>query len=389
VKLACVVHRYGAEIAGGSEGHCRAIAERLAALHDVTVLTTCASDHVTWENVYPAGASRIGPVGVVRFAVARPRSMHRFADISELVFGGRASEAEQEQWFRENGPEAPGLLEHLERHGREFDRILFWSFRYYQTFFGLPLVEDRAVLLPTAEEDAAIRLGVVRRFFARPAGFVFLTPEEEALVSRWAAGPLAPACTIGTGLEPATAGAASGAAELAAAGIAPPYVLYLGRVDPNKGCETLLRYFVRRHEETGSDVPLVLAGPSNMPVPRHPAVTALGFVAEPVREALLRHAAALVVPSPYESLSLVLLEAWNHAVPALVNGRCGVLRGQALRSNGALYYGSYDEFARGLGALLDQPDLARQMGRQGLAYVDAMYRWPRVMATLDAFLNGL
>ncbi len=47
-------------------------------------------------------------------------------------------------------------------------------------------------------------------------------------------------------------------------------------------------------------------------------------------------ASVLLVPSPFESLSLVLLEAWNHAVPALVNGRCSVLKGQARRANGAL-----------------------------------------------------
>ena len=32
MKLACVVHRFGADIAGGSEGHCRLIAEHLDAL---------------------------------------------------------------------------------------------------------------------------------------------------------------------------------------------------------------------------------------------------------------------------------------------------------------------------------------------------------------------
>src|SRR5262245_55166329 len=140
MKLACVVHRFGAEIAGGSEAHCRAIAERLAANHDVTIVTTCAKDHVSWQNEYPAGTSELGRLHVRRFPVARTRSLHRFRDISTSVFSGGASRSEEEQWFRENGPETPELLSYLERHGRDFDRILFWSFRYYQTFFGLPLV---------------------------------------------------------------------------------------------------------------------------------------------------------------------------------------------------------------------------------------------------------
>src|SRR6187397_1308998 len=50
VKLAFVVQRYGDQIAGGSEAHCRELARRLAPTHDVTVLTTCATDYVTWAN---------------------------------------------------------------------------------------------------------------------------------------------------------------------------------------------------------------------------------------------------------------------------------------------------------------------------------------------------
>ena len=201
MKLACVVHRFGADIAGGSEGHCRGVAERLAEHHDITILTTCARNHVTWQNEYPAGVSRVGSLPVRRFPVVRTRSLHRFAAISELVFSGAASEPEQERWFRENGPEAPELLEFLERHGPEYDWILFWSFRYYQTFFGLPLVADRAVLVPTAEEDPLIRgADILGRFFTLPAGFVFLTPEEQALVAVRSPRPLAPSCVIGSGL---------------------------------------------------------------------------------------------------------------------------------------------------------------------------------------------
>jgi glycosyltransferase involved in cell wall biosynthesis len=388
LKLACVVHRFGADVAGGSEGHCRAVARRLAANHQVTVVTTCAKDHVTWRNEYSPGVSTDGPLRVLRFPVERTRSLHRFAEISEIAFSGKASEGEQEEWFRANGPEVPSLIDFLAKSGTEFDRLLFWSFRYYQTFFGLPLVADRAVLLPTAEEDPVLRLDVLDRFFARPLGFFFLTPEEQELVERRSSQPLAPSVVIGGGLDVPTT-SASGGARLDHLGIASPFLLYLGRVDPNKGCETLLHHFTKYCGDKGDIVRLVMAGPANMPIPQHPAIRALGFVGEAVREQLLSAAAALVVPSPFESLSLALLEGWNHGVPALVNGRCTVLKGQALRSNGALHYRSYDEFAAGLTYLLANPGAARRLGEQGLAYVDRNYRWSHVMNKVEQFLGSL
>jgi glycosyltransferase involved in cell wall biosynthesis len=385
MRLACVVHRFGAGIAGGSESHCRAIATRLAARHDVTALTTCATDHITWKNALPSGPSQDGPLKVLRFPVVRTRSRHRFADISEIAFGGDASPAEEEQWFRENGPESPALLEHLTRHAREYDRILFWSFRYYTTFFGLPLVADRAILVPTAEDDEVIRFEILQRFFAQPAGFLFLTAEEQALVARCTGQPLTPSSVIGTGLDPFVSHAGGGAA---LPGVERPFALYLGRIDPRKGCETLLRYFLRFHEAPRSPVRLVLAGPVNMPIPSHPMLQCLGQVSETDREMLLSNAAALVVPSPHESLSLVLLEAWNHGVPALVNAWCDVLKGHALRSDGALGYRDFDEFARGLDYLLTHADESAILGRQGLAYVEREYRWPAVIARVERFLTG-
>jgi len=95
------------------------------------------------------------------------------------------------------------------------------------------------------------------------------------------------------------------------------------------------------------------------------------------------------VPSPYESLSMALLEAWNHGVPALVNAQCRVLKGQAQRSGGALYYRNYDEFAAALKVLLGRPDVARSLGTAGRNYVAHTYRWPTVMGTLESFLTTL
>ena len=382
MKLACVVHRFGADIAGGSEGHCRLVAEHLAARHDVTIITTCAKDHITWRNHYPAGETRVGHLRVLRFPVARERELHRFMDLSDLVFADRATADEQEQWFRENGPDAPALLEHLRTHGAGYDRVLFWSYRYADTYFGLPLVADRALLVPTAEEDPLIHIDALSRFFALPKGFLFLTPEEETLVAARAPGGT-PSAVIGSGLDRAPD--AADLSRLDPLRLADPFVLYLGRIDPNKGCQALIRHFLR-YVEGGRNAQLVMAGPASMPIPEHPLIRPLGFVDDGVREALLRKARALIMPSPFESLSMVLLEAWNHGLPALVNARCKVLRGQVERADGGLYYGNTVEFAAALDYLLDHPDAARQLGRQGLAYVDREYRWPIVMNKIEALL---
>lgn len=384
MKLACVIHRYGAEIAGGSEAHCRAIAERLSARHDVTVLTSCAQDHLTWRNFYPAGETRVGPVRVLRFPVARTRRPQRLAELSDLVFTDRASATEEHAWFRENGPDVPGLIDHLRQYGRDFQLVLLWSYRYFPSFFGLPLVQDRAVLVPTAEEDPLIRARSLGRFFLLPKAYLFLTPEERELVAAAADGPLPPSLILGAGLDPASKNQSE---PIEALGLGDPFVLYLGRVDRNKGCETLLRCFTQYFEERRSAVTLVLAGPAAMPIPEHPRIRALGYVDAAVREALLSRARALVIPSPFESLSLALLEGWNHARPALVNGRCHVLRGQVRRANAGLYFDRYDDFAVSLDWLLDQPDAAAQLGRQGLDYVERHYRWPGVMEKLETFLE--
>ena len=389
MKLACVVHRFGAAIAGGSEGHCRAIARRLAANHDVTVLTTCASDHVSWRNEFPAGESLDEGIRVRRFPVARERALDRFGEITERVFDASASVDEEEQWFRENGPDVPDLVVHLRQHASAYDRVLFWAFRYASTYFGVDAV-PRGVLVPTAEHDPVIRFTSTGRLFTKPAGFLFLTPEEAALVAAHCPAPLAPSCIIGTGLEPAEAPPAlSGIERPVRSAVEEPFLLYLGRIDPNKGCETLLRHYIRWSERADLRVPLVLAGPANMPIPAHPSVKFLGYVDDAQRDALLASASALVVPSPYESLSIVLLEAWNRGTPALVNGDCDVLRGQALRSDGALYYRTYDEFVHAVEQLLGNPDVNRQLGRNGLAYVEREYRWPTVMGKLEEFLAGL
>ena len=76
VKVAIVVQRYGAEINGGAELHARYVAERLARHVQVEVLTTCATDYVTWRNSLPAGR-RDGPRRHGPPFSSRPRARSR------------------------------------------------------------------------------------------------------------------------------------------------------------------------------------------------------------------------------------------------------------------------------------------------------------------------
>jgi glycosyltransferase involved in cell wall biosynthesis len=50
------------------------------------------------------------------------------------------------------------------------------------------------------------------------------------------------------------------------------------------------------------------------------------------------------VPSPYESLSLLALEAFAVGTPVLANARSEVLVEHCLKSNAGLYYADRDEF---------------------------------------------
>jgi glycosyltransferase involved in cell wall biosynthesis len=69
-----------------------------------------------------------------------------------------------------------------------------------------------------------------------------------------------------------------------------------------------------------------------------------------------------------------------------VNGRCAVLHGQVIRANGGLSYRYASDFEASLTYLLTHPDVARRLGRQGLAYIEQEYRWPRVMRKVEEFL---
>src|SRR5438128_9553635 len=115
-----------------------------------------------------------------------------------------------------------------------------------------------------------------------------------------------------------------------------------------------------------------------MEIPSHPDIVALGFLEEEEKWQVLAAAQLLIMPSLYESLSIVVLEAWSVGVPVLVNGQSAVLRGQCQRSGGGLEYTNYAEFERVLTHLAREPSSARALGERGRRFVRENYAWPVV-----------
>jgi glycosyltransferase involved in cell wall biosynthesis len=383
VRLAFVIQRYGLEVNGGAELHCRWLAERLQRRHQVEVFATCALDYLEWTNHYPAGTEMVNGIPVHRSTVRRPRDARAFASLSDRCFHEAHTREEEEAWVRENGPFSPDLVKAVGGARGRFDRFLFYCYRYYHSYHGLPAVRDQAILVPTAEEDPAITLGIFKPFFRLPRGIVYLTPEERALVEDASGTRDVPSVVIGSGIDlPPVDPALDFRAKH---GIERPFILYVGRIDRNKGAVTLFAYFQDFLKESGADVDLVLAGRAVVPIPGHPHIRHVGFITEEEKVAALRQCRLLVIPSPYESLSVITLEAWKLGVPVLANARCKVLMGQCLRSNGGLIYHGYAEFAEGLRLLLTEPGLAEALGRQGRAYVEREYSWE----TIDRKMEGL
>jgi glycosyltransferase involved in cell wall biosynthesis len=374
VKLAIVVQRYGPDINGGAELHARYVAEHLARHADVCVLTTCARDYVTWRNELPAGTDRVNGIQISRFPVARPRSPHAFARHSDRVFEQPHSIADELAWLDAEGPATPALVRHLKARQHEYDYFIFFSYRYYHAYHGIRAVASKALLVPTAERDPAIGLGLFPPIFRGARAIMYNSPEERAMIRSVAANQGVPGVVVGIGSE--VPDRLSPERFRRKFRLHSRFAIYVGRIDENKGCRELFEFFQRYAARTPGDLTLALVGTSILPVPPHPRIRHLGFVSDQDKFDAMAAADVLIMPSFYESLSMVALEAWALGRPVLANGRCDVLRGQCLRSNAGLYYENYDEFAAALLRLGEDRDLAAALGANGREFFCRHYSWP-------------
>ena len=415
MKIAFVVQRYGSDVLGGAEHLCRLVAERLATQHDVEVITTCARDYRTWKNEYPEGTDRVRGVTVRRFATTRVRDIEAFNRYSDWISGHEHSRADEMEWLEQQGPWSPPLVEYLRRQQQQYDVLVFFTYLYAPTVLGLDVNPAKSILVPTAHDEPAIKLEIFKDVFSRPAALCYLTESERRFVQeRFPDRPLLED-VVGVGVdvpqqrpdrqvastaagdvpEPSDAEHAAEDESVQDRGLPPhvtargasfrrrhrlhgPVALYGGRIDPGKGCEELFEYFSSYVKE-GGDATLALMGVKLMSLPEEPFIRFAGLLPDRERLQALEAATVVVCPSPYESLSLLALEAFSVGTPILANARSDVLVEHCVNGNGGLYYADRDEFVECLTLLVGSASLRSALGRNGRDYVRRRFRWDVVL----------
>jgi glycosyltransferase involved in cell wall biosynthesis len=345
---------------------------------ETEVLTTCALDYMTWENFYPSGTERLGSTLVRRFPVDRPRDVESFNALSAQLHARQkeATLAEQETWMRAQGPMSSALFAYLDNERDRYDAFIFFGYLYATTYFGLPIVRDKAWLAPLAHDEWPIYFGIWDALFAAPRGFIFNSEaEREFLQRRFPTNSLAGPIT-GVGIE--SPGQIDSDTFSARYNLDTPFLLYVGRIDESKGCAEMFDYFIRWKKVVNAPHKLVLLGKEVMPVPFHDDIIHLGFVSDAEKWAAMKACDWLIVPSPHESLSMALLETWSVGRPALVNGECAVLVSHCRQSHGGLWYTNFDEWCAGLESASDYTK--KVLGEQGRWYVEQCYGWDPVVA---------
>ena len=374
MKLAVVVQRYGADINGGAEQHARYIAERLSRHTTVEVVTTCARDYVTWKNELTPGVEQVNGVSVRRFPVAHERTPDDFGRRSNRVFNHRHSIADELKWLDSEGPASRALVDYVESAAANFDFVLLFSYRYYHAWHVARRIPGKAIIVPTAERDEAIGLSIFGPVLRGVRALMYNSPEERAMIQAATGNDAVPGVVVGVGSDvPAHTEPDRFRRKFR---MNRPFAIYIGRIDANKGCGELFSHFQRYAAAFPKGLDLVLVGSAIMDVPKHPRIHHLGFLDDRDKFDALAAADLLIMPSYYESLSMVALEAWALGRPVLANGRCDVLKGQSIRSNAALYYESYEEFVEALYSLESNGPLNARLGRNGREYFRQNYAWP-------------
>ncbi len=386
LRFTFISARYGADILGGAEKLARHVAERLAARgHDVRVLTTRARRYATWASEMPEGTTMENGVEVRRYSAAPRRTP--WDEVLKVLSGLLPSSLPlAHAWARAQGPIVQPLIDRLPAEAGERDLLVFFQLLSHPTFVGMPLVAAQSALVPLVHEERPIYTTLAGRTLTLPRVLLVNTNAEAVRIARVASGPLVAMERTGVGLETPTTPSST---------FVPPtpypYLVVMGRQGKARPLPAVWRALtsgtqrppleVNGTSVQWKDVRLVIVGEPSHLYDRLPNVVHAGYVGDGERWDILRGALALINPSVYESLSLVLLEAWTVARPVVVHRQCDVTTEHVRESGGgiAVDFARPHEAAAAIANGLRGESDRDTMGNLGAAYAGRSFSWDRVL----------
>ncbi|EPG73943.1 glycosyltransferase, group 1 family protein [Leptospira fainei serovar Hurstbridge str. BUT 6] len=406
-RLAIVTPIFSGRVSGGSERLIYLYTLMLSKFYEVTVLSTRSLDYISWKNQIPVKEItpvQLGPdiekrissewletnsedrIRILRFSVEKERQIQKFNKYSDRILNDRSygpfsknafkSEEDRERiWVEMQGPYCPDLIQYIETNERDYDVFVFVSYLYYPMVYGLPLVAKKSLVIPTLHDEPPARLSIYRNLFKDDSAYSFNTPEERTLFQNIYGFSPSLENVIGMHLE-------TPEPEMLERKPLKKETdffdfLYVGRIDEGKGVSELVDFFADWQRRTGRQDKLLLAGKGDLKLlhklTKHPFLQVLGFVEESEKARRILEADVLINPSPMESFSIILMEAWIRGTAVLVNGKSEVLKGHCLRSNGGLYYIDKQSFAAVADYLVSHPKEREIMGINGKRYVQSNF----------------
>ncbi|MEO3404021.1 glycosyltransferase family 4 protein [Mucilaginibacter sp. CAU 1740] len=408
-KIAFIVQRYGVEVNGGAEYHCRMLAEKLSSSFDVSVLTSCAKDYVTWANEFTPGTSVVNGIEVVRFPVEHPLNLDRLklADRKlrirkpkphqkllkflgqlenfEKLTGVKSRVENEMAWIKEQGPYLPQLISFLKANEHNYDAFIFFTYLYYPTVVGISVAPQKSILIPTAHDETPIYFELYKEFFRKPKAILYNTESEKRFVNTLFANSDIYSDVVGIGIDIPVLTPNSNADELLKQ--AGDYIIYIGRIEVAKACDELVQNFINYKTVTNNNIKLVFVGRAFMPLTQHPSIIYAGFVDEDVKFNLLKHARALVIPSLFESLSLVTLESMACGITVIANQKCEVIKEHIDKSGAGFLYTDTESFKGTIEKVFSADTDIDALSAKAKAYVAENYTWKKVLNKFDAAIN--
>lgn len=347
----------------------------------VEILTTSALDHYTWANDVPAGSRVEDGLLVHRFdTLSYPTPAMRRLELAVQV--GRPISLDEEYAWLSSRFTVPDLFQYMLERGHQYDALIFSPYLFWTATVCMPIVAERAVVMPCLHDEQYARLEVMRPVLAAPASVWFLSEPEHELAHRL--GPVAPRhCVTGGGVDVPDGYDPEGFRERH--GLRRPFALYAGRREPSKGWDWLLELFEDAVARRRTDLDLVTIGVGEITVPPGLAgrVIDLGRLSDADRDNALAAAAVYLQPSRLESFSRSVMEAWLAGTPVMAVADGAVVAWHCQHSGGGMTFSNADELADGLKLVTDHPVEAAALAARGRRYVLDNYTWPVVLDRME------